>query len=80
MEDVKGLSFEQAMAELEGIVRKFEEGQVSLEEAITFYERGNSLKAHCEGKLKDAELRVEKIVAGEAGQITSAPIAAAGEA
>ncbi len=56
------LSFEQALAELEGIVRKLEQGELPLEDAIEQFARGNSLRSHCEEKLNDARLRVEKIV------------------
>jgi exodeoxyribonuclease VII small subunit len=66
--DVSGLSFEQAMAALEAIVQKLESGQVGLEESIAMYARGDELRRHCEAKLKAAAERVEKIVAGPAGE------------
>lgn len=66
--DIKEMSFEQALAELEGIVQQLESGEVELERSIAIYERGAALRAHCDGKLKDAELKVEKIVRGEDGQ------------
>jgi len=59
---IKDMSFEDALKELEGIVTKLERGEAPLEESISIYERGAKLKAHCEGKLKDAQLKVEKIV------------------
>ena len=59
---IKDMSFEDALRELEGIVAKLEHGEAPLEESISIYERGAKLKAHCEGKLKDAQLKVEKIV------------------
>jgi len=59
--DVKAMSFEQAMGELETLVGQLESGKAPLEESITLYERGNHLKAHCEALLKAAEARVEKI-------------------
>lgn len=62
------LSFEDALARLEGIVQRLESGQAPLEESISLYEQGAALKAHCEAKLKDAQLRVEKIVVGADGQ------------
>ena len=62
------LSFEDALAELERIVRGLEGGQQRLEEAITAYERGSLLRRHCEAKLREAEMRVEKIgTAGDGG-------------
>lgn len=59
---IKDMSFEEALSELEGIVQRLERGDAPLEESITIYQRGASLKAHCESKLKDAKLKVEKIV------------------
>jgi exodeoxyribonuclease VII small subunit len=61
MKDVKELNFEQAMEELETIVRKLEAGQDSLENSITLYERGVALKQLCEKKLQEATLKIEKI-------------------
>ncbi|WP_417468824.1 exodeoxyribonuclease VII small subunit [Maricaulis sp.] len=66
--DIEKMSFEQALAELEAIVKQLESGEVELERSIAIYERGAALRAHCDGKLKDAELKVEKIVRGEDGQ------------
>lgn len=68
MSDISAMSFEDAMAELEKVVKDLESGQVSLDQSITLYERGAALKAHCEARLKAAEERVEKITLGEAGQ------------
>lgn len=59
--DVKSLSFEKALQELEGIVTKLERGDVPLEESIAAYERGEALKAQCSRLLSAAEARVEKI-------------------
>jgi exodeoxyribonuclease VII small subunit len=64
---VEELSFEAALAELEDIVSRLEQGEVDLEDSIALYERGNALKAHCEKKLKGAEARLEKIVLGPEG-------------
>jgi len=66
--DVSALSFEQALAELEKIVAELESGQAPLERSIELYQRGAALKAHCEQKLEQARLRVEKIVMGPEGQ------------
>jgi exodeoxyribonuclease VII small subunit len=65
--DIAGLSFEQALAELERIVGQLESGQAPLEQSIELYERGARLKAHCEKRLEAARLRVEKIVVGAGG-------------
>ena len=64
---VDKMSFEEALAELEGIVRQLETGDVELEKSIAIYERGAALKAHCEARLKSAELKVEQIVQGTNG-------------
>ncbi len=60
--EIAGLSFEQALEQLEEIVKKLESGQGKLDEAIESYERGAALKRHCEAKLKEAQQKVEKIV------------------
>lgn len=65
--DIDTLSFEQALAELEQIVARLESGQAPLEDSIRLYERGAALKAHCERRLDQARLRVEKIVMGAQG-------------
>ena len=64
---IKNMSFEDALAELEGIVTKLERGDAKLEESISIYERGAALKAHCDAKLKAAKLKVDKIVLGPDG-------------
>jgi len=61
-EDVAKMSFEEALAELEQIVRALEGGQQKLEEAIAAYERGEALRRHCEAKLAEVEERVAAIV------------------
>lgn len=65
---IADLPFERALAELEEIVRRLERGDVPLEDSIAIYERGESLKKHCEGLLKRAEARIEKITIGPDGQ------------
>lgn len=65
--DIDTLSFEQALAELEQIVTRLESGQAPLEDSIRLYERGAALKGHCERRLDQARLRVEKIVMGAQG-------------
>lgn len=59
--DFAALSFEAALSELEGVVRELESGKAGLEASIQLYERGVALRLHCESKLKDAQLRVEKL-------------------
>ena len=71
--DIAGLSFEDALKELEGIVQQLERGQVKLDEAISAYERGALLKKHCEQKLAEAKMKVEKIVFSADGTVGSQP-------
>ena len=71
--DIDGLTFEQALAELERIVGQLESGQAPLEESVKLYERGAALKAHCEKRLEAARLQVEKIVVGSGGQASVEP-------
>ena len=66
--DVKKLSFERAIEELETIVKRLEEGKVPIEESVTIYERGEALKRRCEELLRQAEARVEKITTDASGQ------------
>ncbi|WP_198023860.1 exodeoxyribonuclease VII small subunit [Chelativorans sp. J32] len=60
-DDIKAMSFEQALEALENIVNDLERGDVPLEQSIRIYERGEALKAHCDRLLKAAEDKVEKI-------------------
>jgi exodeoxyribonuclease VII small subunit len=68
--DVKTLNFERAIEELEGIVKRLEEGRVPLEESVAIYERGEALKQRCDELLKQAEARVEKITTTADGKPT----------
>lgn len=70
--DIAKLSFEDALAELETIVRALEQGKGKLDESVAAYERGAALKKHCEKKLAEAAARIEKIqIAG--GEAKTAP-------
>jgi exodeoxyribonuclease VII small subunit len=71
--DIAAMSFEEALSELEQIVRRLEGGQVKLDEAILSYERGAQLKRHCERKLNEAQQRVDRIVIGPEGAVTAEP-------
>jgi exodeoxyribonuclease VII small subunit len=64
---VEALSFEEALSELEGIVRDLESGRGRLEEAVTAYERGAALRRHCETKLAEAEAKLQAVVETPAG-------------
>jgi exodeoxyribonuclease VII small subunit len=72
-DDIAALSFEDALAELERIVRGLEGGQQKLEDAITAYERGATLRRHCEAKLAEAETRVQAIVERADGSLALRP-------
>jgi exodeoxyribonuclease VII small subunit len=65
--DIRELSFERALKELEAIVGRLERGDVELEESIAIYERGDALKAHCDRLLKQAEAKVERLTFGPDG-------------
>lgn len=71
---IEELSFEQALVELETIVRDLESGKAPLESSITAYERGVALKKHCETKLSDAKAKIEKITVSKDGTIGTAPL------
>ncbi|MFN3641941.1 MAG: exodeoxyribonuclease VII small subunit [Gemmobacter sp.] len=73
MNDVAGMSFEAAMAELEEVVRALESGNVALERSLELYERGALLKAHCDAKLKAAEEKVELIRARDGAAVGTTP-------
>lgn len=67
---IETLSFEDALEELESVVRSLEDGKSPLEEAISSYERGILLKTHCEKKLREATLKVEKILINPEGSLS----------
>lgn len=73
-EDIRNMSFEDALAALEGIVQKLEKGQVPLEESIEIYTRGTFLRQHCETKLRDAEARIRKITVTATGETGTEPL------
>ncbi len=73
-DDVKAMSFETALAELETIVARLEGGKAPLQESINIYERGEALKSHCEGLLKAAEARIEKITLKNGKPVGTEPL------
>ena len=73
MPDIKQMSFEDALFELEEIVEKLEHGTNKLDDAIGAYERGTLLKKHCETKLNEARARIEKITVKSDGSIDAEP-------
>ncbi len=62
------LSFEDALAELEQIVKTLEQGTAPLDESIELYQRGDRLKRHCKARLKAAQARIEQIAFGADGK------------
>ena len=71
---IDGASFEEALKELEAIVRKLESGQGDLEASINDYVRGTELKKYCEEKLKSARLKVESIMKMQDGSLALKPL------
>lgn len=65
--DIAALSFEEALAELDRIVRQLEDGRGKLDDSIAAYARGAALRAHCAAKLDEARTKVERIVVGPDG-------------
>ena len=66
--DIKDMTFERALKDLEGIVSRLERGDVELEESIAIYERGEVLRDHCDRLLKQAEAKVERLTLGADGR------------
>lgn len=71
--DVTIKDFEAAIAELETIVKKLEDGELTLEQSLELYERGVQLSRYCHARLEQAERRIE--VLGERGDVQPAPAA-----
>jgi exodeoxyribonuclease VII small subunit len=71
--DISKLSFEDALKELETIVRNLESGSGQLDAAIDAYERGAALKKHCEAKLREAQAKIEKITIDAGGNVAAEP-------
>ena len=68
-QEINDMTFEQAMEELETVVRQLESGKIKLDEAVSVYERGVKLKNFCEEKLKSAKSKIDKLVIGKDGSI-----------
>jgi exodeoxyribonuclease VII small subunit len=69
--------FEAAIAELETVVKRLEEGELSLEQSLALYERGVTLSKFCHARLEDAERRIELL--NERGQLKPAPAGLSGD-
>lgn len=72
--EIQALSFEDALKQLEELVRLLEKGESRLDDAIKYYERGANLKRHCEAKLKEAKQKIETISFGPGGEIGTRPM------
>lgn len=72
-DDIKNMTFEAALAELEGIVKRLEGGQGNLESSIDDYMRGNALKEHCNKKLEAAKLKISAVTQAADGTVSAAP-------
>ncbi|MDZ4737474.1 MAG: exodeoxyribonuclease VII small subunit [Rhodospirillaceae bacterium] len=72
--DISTMSFEEALAELQSMVKELEKGEGKLDEAVDTYKRGIALKEHCERKLRDAQERIAKIVIAPDGAVTAEAI------
>lgn len=68
--EIHKLSFEQALQKLEEIIADMEKSSLDLEKSIVSYEVGIRLKKYCEKKLKEAELKIEKITIDEQGAVS----------
>jgi len=69
--DIASLSFEDALTELEKLVKQLEDGKAKLDDAIKSYERGAMLKRHCETKLREAQAKIEQITVGSDGTVST---------
>lgn len=71
--NIPKMSFEDALQELEAIVRDLESGSGKLDAAIDAYERGAALKKHCEAKLREAQTKIDKISLDADGAVSAEP-------
>ncbi|MGF1552269.1 MAG: exodeoxyribonuclease VII small subunit [Paracoccaceae bacterium] len=71
--EIDKLSFEDALAQLSEVVDQLESGEVALDRSIALYERGEKLRRHCEKRLDEAEMKVERIVAARDGEAATEP-------
>lgn len=74
MSTTEDLSFEDALLQLENIVRELEAGRIKLDDAVTAYTKAVTLKNFCEQKLKDAQLKIEKIEAAADNTLSVTPL------
>ena len=67
--DFDKLTYEDALAQLEAIVRDLEGGRIKLDDAVEAYEKATVLKKFCEDKLQAALLKIEKITVAQNGDV-----------
>ena len=68
-DEITSMSYEAALAELDGIIARLERGDVELEAAISAYERGAALTRHCAQLLDRTEQKITQLVVGAAGEV-----------
>ena len=73
MKNAENVTFEEAVARLEQIVRAMEEGKLSLDDSLRAFEEGIALVRFCNGRLDSAEQRVRILMSGEDGALTERP-------
>ena len=73
-DEIESLSFEDALIQLENIVRELESGRIKLDDAVKAYEKAVALKQLCENRLKSAQLKIEKIEVSPNGDLKTAPL------
>lgn len=74
MEEINSLSFEEALQQLENLVRELESGRIKLDDAVSAYEKAVALKQLCENKLKSAQLKIEKLEITSNGEAKTSPL------
>jgi len=72
--ELNELSFEDALQKLEILVRELEGGRIKLDDAVNAYEKAMSLKKLCEEKLKNAQLKIEKLEISTNGEMKTVPL------
>src|SRR4030081_3271219 len=77
--EIRALSYEDALKELEGLIRKLESGSIDLADSIASYERGAALAAHCSRLLEATEQKVDRLGLGSDGKPTEQPLPSLGE-
>ena len=71
---IQKLTYEEALAELETLIRRLETGTIDLADSIASYERGVALAAHCSSLLEDTEKKVQRLVLGPRGEPSEVPM------